>query len=59
MSDRKPAAKVDGIETTPAPTIDAQASSDHEPQFDDPVEAIRFYMGEKGFTQRDLVPMIW
>ena len=58
MSDRKPAAKVDGIETTPAPTIDAQASSDHEPQFDDPVEAIRFYMGEKGFTQRDLVPMI-
>ena len=31
---------------------------DEEPRFEDPLEAIKFYMERDGLTQRDLVPMI-
>ena len=54
MTEDKPATEVDGIETTPP----REKATNHEPQFDDPVAAIRFHMERKGFTQRDLVPMI-
>lgn len=54
MTEDKPATEVDGMETTPP----RETATNHEPQFDDPVAAIRFHMERKGFTQRDLVPMI-
>ena len=59
MTDRKPKAEVDSIETTATSTTKAQEEgSHHEIQFDDAVEAIKFHMQNKGLTQRDLVPMI-
>lgn len=37
---------------------DANQCSVRTPEFKDPVEAIRFYMAERGLQQRDLIPMI-
>ena len=59
MTDDKPATDVDGTRNTPVPTTNPQEKSqEHMPPFEDPVEAIRYYMSKKGLTQRDLVPMI-
>ena len=35
-----------------------RATAAETQEFNDPVEAIRFYMAERGLKQRDLVPMI-
>ncbi len=55
MDDSKAATKIDSA------TPDDQTVG-HQPgngaKLDDPVEAIKSYMKQKGFTQRDLVPMI-
>ncbi len=37
---------------------DANQRSVGTPEFKDPVEAIKFYMAERGLQQRDLIPMI-
>ena len=47
--------------TTPDTQPDDQTGGhppSNELEFDDPVEAIKFHMELKGFTQKDLVPMI-
>ena len=42
----------------PEPTPQATTSPNQQPEFRDPVEAIRYYMDQNGLTQRDLIPMI-
>ena len=39
-------------------TGEREPNLDEEPRFEDPLEAIKFYMERDGLTQRDLVPMI-
>ena len=51
------------IETTregndPGPTPQATPGRNQEPEFSDPVEAIKYYMDQQGLAQRDLMPMI-
>ena len=51
------------IETTwesndPEPTPQATPSRNQEPEFSDPVDAIKYYMDQQGLAQRDLIPMI-
>ncbi len=59
MDDSKTATKIDSVtpDTQPDDQTVGQPPS-NEIEFDDPVEAIRSYMERKGFTQRDLVPII-
>lgn len=59
MDDSKATTKVDSA--TPDTQSDDQTVGhplSNEIEFDDPVEAIKSYMERKGFTQRDLVPII-
>ena len=37
---------------------DEDPTQNHDREFQDPVEAIKFYMESQGLTQRDLIPMI-
>jgi HTH-type transcriptional regulator/antitoxin HigA len=59
MDDSEPATKID---RNPSAAQSPEETATHQPdegtRFDDPVEAIKHYMEQKGFTQRDLVPMI-
>ena len=59
MDDSKAATKIDSATPdtqTGEQTVGHQPGN--EPKFEDPVEAIKFHMERKGFTRRDLVPMI-
>ena len=59
MDDGEPATKTDSVAPDAQPTEETVVHRpNREPKFEDPVEAIKFYMEQKGFTQRDLVPMI-
>ena len=55
MDDSKGATKID-ISTPDDQKVGHPPST--KTRFDDPVEAIKFHMEQKGLTQRDLVPMI-
>ena len=51
------------IETTegindPEPTPQATPGPNQKPEFNGPVEAIKYHMAQQGLTQRDLIPMI-
>ena len=51
------------IETTqgindPEPTLQATPGPNQKPEFNGPVEAIKYHMAQQGLTQRDLIPMI-
>jgi HTH-type transcriptional regulator/antitoxin HigA len=59
MTDGDPVTKNDERTATGRPTMSKpEGELEYPATFDDPVDAIRFYMAEKGFTQKDLVPMI-
>ena len=59
MDDSEPATKIDSTTSAAqSPEETATHQPDEGTRFDDPVEAIKHYMEQKGFTQRDLVPMI-
>ena len=59
MDDNEPATKVDRSKKTGTQASDTrQADPITETQFENPVDAIKFHMQNKGLTQRDLVPMI-
>ena len=55
MDDIEPATKTDTV--APDGQMGEHPPAD-EPMLEDPVAAIKYYMEQKGFTQRDLVPMI-
>ena len=59
MDDNEPATKVDRSKETGTQASDIQqADPTTGTQFEDPIDAIKFHMQDKGLTQRDLVPMI-
>ena len=59
MDDSEPATKIDDVALPAQSAEDAPGHRpDDRPRFEDPVDAIKHYMEQKGFTQRDLVPMI-
>ena len=59
MDDSEPATKIDGVVSAAQSTEEAaEHRPDDTPRFEDPVDAIKHYMEQKGFKQRDLVPMI-
>ena len=59
MTDGDPVTKIDERTATTRLTISPpEGEPEYPATFDDPVDAIRFYMAKKGFTQKDLVPMI-
>ena len=59
MDDSEPATKIDSTTAAAQPPEETAAHQlEERPRFEDPVEAIKHYMEQKGFTHRDLVPMI-
>ena len=59
MEENEPATKVNRMKESGNQASDTQqADPSTEAQFEDPVDAIKFHMQNKGLTQRDLVPMI-
>ena len=61
MADIETTSRVGNLEATPRaiPNQKAkQSNQTQQPEFNDPIEAIKFYMDELCLTQRDLVPMI-
>ena len=59
MTTSEPATNVDELIASKSPRAGVQDAKLERPiTFDDPVDAIKFYMAKKSFTQKDLVPMI-
>ena len=59
MAESEPEIKARDLRTTAnSQTADDKPNLDGAPQFEDPLEAIKFYMDRDGLTQSDLVPMI-
>ena len=57
MADIETATKVNDLEATPQATLNQntkKSTQNQQPEFNDPVEAIKFHMREHGLTQRDL-----
>ena len=59
MAETKHETKARDLGTTATTTMgESKPTLDEEPRFEDPLEAIIFYMERDGLTHRDLVPMI-
>ena len=51
MEDSEPATEFDGLETSAKPVPEVrEATTGGDAQFDDPVEGLKFYMKERGWS---------